>query len=195
MVYASSMTILILLLEFPSKEDLLTSNSFENYLLEALPRLYLFVVTFAVVAIYWMKDVEQYKYIKQTNGTHMWLQLGSLAFLVLLPWTNGLLEINPTNVAVQIIYCVDIFLIGFLSFSAWYYAAKKVSLTTNELTPEITFNLLESNITEPIVALIAIVVSLIQPDYFDLTFILIPLLYMAHKKIKARRQKKSNTPS
>jgi uncharacterized membrane protein len=189
LVYASSMTILIMLLEFPTKEDLLTTKSFESYLLKALPRLYLFVVTFVVVAIYWAKDVEQFKYIKETNGTHTWLQLGSLAFLVLLPWTNGLLEIQPTNVAVQIIYCADIFLIGFLSFTAWYYASKKAKLTTDDLTPEVTFNLLESNITEPIIALIAIVVSLIQPAYFDFTFILIPLLYMAHKKIKARRQK------
>lgn len=189
LVFASSMTILVLLLEFPTEEDLMTQKTFEEYLTLAAPRLYLFLITFIVVAIYWVKDVEQFKYIQSTNGTHTWLQLISLAFLVLLPWANGLLEIKPENITVRILYCADIFFIGFFSFLAWNYASGKAQLTTPNLDAKVIFNLKESNITEPIIALIAMATAFVLPNLFDYSFILIPFLYMASKKIKARLQR------
>jgi uncharacterized membrane protein len=185
-VFASAMTILILLLKFPTEDQLVSHEAFELYLDESLPRLYLFLITFLVVAIYWVKDVGQYKHIIKTDGTHTWLQLGSLVFLVLLPRTNSLLEINPENLNVRIIYCVDIFLVGFFSSLAWYYASKNQRLTNTEIEKKLISDIQEENITEPVVALIAILVAFFFPGLFSITFILIPLLYILQKKLRAR---------
>jgi uncharacterized membrane protein len=185
-VFASAMTILILLLKLPTEDQLISSESFELYLDESLPRLYLFLITFLVVAIYWVKDVGQFKHITKTNGTHTWLQLGSLVFLVLLPWTNSLLEIKPDNINVRIIYCVDIFVIGFFSSLAWYYASKNHRLINPKVEKTIVKNIQEINLTEPIVALIAIAVAIFFPYLFSLTFILIPLLYILQKKLRSK---------
>lgn len=186
LIFASAMTILILLLKFPSEDQLKSYESFELYLDESLPRLYLFLVTFLVVAIYWVKDVGQFKHIISTNGTHTWLQLGSLVFLVLLPWTNALLEIKPDNINVRIIYCLDIFLIGFFSSLAWYYASKNHRLVTSKIEKKLINHILEVNLTEPAVALIAIAAAIFFPNLFSLTFILIPLLYVLQKKLRAK---------
>jgi uncharacterized membrane protein len=191
LVFASAMTILILLLKLPTEAQLSSHESFELYLDESLPRLYLFLVTFLVVAIYWVKDVGQFKHILKTNGTHTWMQLGSLVFLVLLPWTNALLEINPENINVRIIYCVDIFLIGFFSSLAWYYASKNHRLINPEIEEKLIKDIQEINLTEPIVALIAILVAIFLPNLFALSFILIPLLYILQKKLRSKWKENS----
>ena len=192
LVFASAMTILILLLNLPSEDQLSSQESFELYLDDSLPRLSLFLVTFLVVAIYWVKDVDQFKHIIKTNGTHTWLQLGSLGFLVLLPWTNGLLEISPDNINVRVVYCLDIFLIGFFSSLAWYYASKNHRLINQKVEKKLINELLEVNMTEPAVALIAIVAAIFFPNLFSLTFILIPILYVLHKKLRTKWNKLSN---
>jgi len=46
LIFASAMTILILLMQFPTAEQIDSSDAFELYLDESLPRLYLFMVTF-----------------------------------------------------------------------------------------------------------------------------------------------------
>jgi uncharacterized membrane protein len=186
LVFASAMTILIFLLKLPTEAQIDSKATFELYLDESLPSLYLFLITFLVVAIYWVKDVGQFKHITTTNGTHTWLQLGSLVFLILLPWTNSLLEIKPDNLNVRIIYCLDIFLIGLFSSIAWYYASKNHRLVNADIDKKQIFEILEVNLTEPAVALIAIIVVLFFPGFFSITFILIPLLYILQKKIRSK---------
>jgi uncharacterized membrane protein len=186
LIFASAMTILILLLQFPTAEQIDSSDAFELYLDESLPRLYLFMVTFLIVAIYWVKDLEQFKYVIKTNNRHIWFQLGSLVFLILLPWVNSLLEIKPENINVRIIFCIDIFFIGFFSSMAWHYASKNHRLIKTETDHLLINEIRSSNFAEPIVALVAIIAALFLPSLFNLTFILIPILFIIQKKIRTR---------
>jgi uncharacterized membrane protein len=186
LIFASAMTILILLLQFPTAEQIDSSEAFELYLDESLPRLYLFLVTFLIVAIYWVKDLEQFKYVIKTNNRHIWFQLGSLVFLILLPWVNSLLEIKPENFNVRIIYCIDIFFIGVFSSFAWHYASKNHRLIKTETDQLLINEIRSSNFAEPIVALVAVIAALFLPSMFNLTFILIPVLFIVQKKIRTR---------
>ena len=113
LIFASAMTILILLLQFPTAEQIDSSDAFELYLDESLPRLYLFMVTFLIVAIYWVKDLEQFKYVIKTNNRHIWFQLGSMVFLILLPWVNSLLEINQKILMLELFFALTFSLSGF----------------------------------------------------------------------------------
>lgn len=191
LLFAASLTILIMLMELPSEADLSSREAFELYLDNSIPRLTLFIITFIIVAIYWVKDVGQFKYIQKTDGTHTWLQLGSLAFLMILPWTNALFEINPDHLGVRIIYSIDIFLIGLFSSLAWIYASKNHRLINKELEKKEILQILEANLTEPIVALIAIGIAFVWPDFFTSSFILIPLLYGLQKKVRQRLSDRS----
>jgi len=190
LVFAAAMTIMILLFQLPTEDDLSTKESFELYLGEAFPTLIFFLITFTIVTIYWVKDVGQFKYIQRTDNTHTWLQMGSLAFLLLLPWTNALLEINPDHLTVRILYCLIIFMTGLFSSLAWHYASKNNRLVDKDLDKKQVFTILEINLTEPIVALIAIFIAILWPDFFMLSFILIPLLYSLQKKIRHKIKEK-----
>ena len=52
------------------------------------------------------------------------------------------------------------------------------------------FTILEINLTEPIVALIAFFIAILWPDFFMFSFILIPLLYSLQKKIRHKIKEK-----
>lgn len=185
-VYASAMTILVLMLKFPTAEEIENNEMFEGYLLDALPRLYLFVITFITVAIYWMKDLDQYKHIVDTDTGHMWYQILSLAFVVLLPWSNALMEIKPELFAVRLFYGLDILLIGVFSYLGWRTATDERKFVTDEVSNETISKIRRDALSEPIIAVIAIIAALIRPEFFDYVFILIPLTFILQKQIKSK---------
>lgn len=189
LVFASSMTILILRFRLPSEEQIASPELFEKYFNDSLPSIYLFIITFAFVAIYWVKDVDQFKYVVRTNTVHTWLQLASMAFLVLLPWVNALQEINPENTAVRILYCLDLFLVGFFSSLVWEYASHKHRLIDPGLQKAMIDDIRLNNLSEPFVALVAIIAALWKPSLYEITFILIPILFIVQKGLRERLKK------
>jgi hypothetical protein len=98
--------------------------------------------------------------------------------LFIVPFSNVLIMYLPDNYIVQICYSINIFLIGLFSFLNWTYATYKHRLIDTYLSKE-TINYIRINsLIEPIVALITIIVALINPSLWDISWTSVIIFYI-----------------
>ncbi|MGK7931871.1 MAG: TMEM175 family protein [Microcystaceae cyanobacterium] len=177
-IFMLAMTLMVLQFDLPNLDQSLSSEQITQFLLAQLPALYIYLGTFILIVFYWLSHLEQFKYYRKTDTIHLWLNLLSLMFVVLIPYANDLSNLEGLNVPIQIFYSLDLFLVGLFSCLSWWYASSNYRLIDDTLAQEsITYITLESSI-EPIICLVSILVSLLNPMYWDASFFLIIPIYL-----------------
>lgn len=185
-IFMLAMTLMVLQFDLPNLEQPLSTTQLTQFLLAQLSPLYIYLGTFILIAFYWLSHLEQFKYYQKTNTIHLWLNLLSLMFVVLVPYANDLSNLDGNNVPIQIFYSLDLFFVGLFSYLSWWYASSDYRLIDDQLEQKsIAYIGLESLI-EPFICLVSIVVSLLNPAYWEASFFLIIPAYLLlnwwHKK-------------
>ena len=139
--------------------------------------------------MYWLKHVEHFSYYRRTDQKHLWLQLVFLMFLVLIPFTNSFSSAFPDNTATQVLYSANMIGVGLASFFAWTYATRNHHLVDDDLDADLIHSLRIQALSEPLVACIAIAAAFVAPQLWEMTFLLVPLLFALRKKVWRRRSK------
>ncbi len=189
-IFALAMALTILGFDLPessiSMSDCATAQPSDrevnSFLITQLKPLGLYVSTFILIAFYWVDNSQQFSYYKKTDDVHLWLYIFYLMCLFIVPYSNALIIYFPENLLVQIEYSLNIFAIGMFSFFSWTYATHKHRLVEPHLeTKTITENKLKSLI-EPSVALLTISVALFDRSLWELTWLLVPIVYILVEK-------------
>ncbi|MBY6210615.1 DUF1211 domain-containing protein [Microbulbifer agarilyticus] len=110
-VFAILITLLILEIEIPelSKAD---SRSMLEGLVVLLPKFSAFVLSYLVLAIYWLSHHDLFARIKYVNGKILWLNLLLLLPMCVIPFTTSLAGDYPSSSISVFIYAVHITIIG-----------------------------------------------------------------------------------
>jgi uncharacterized membrane protein len=117
-VFAIAITLLALQLEIPSSRDVDVWNE-----VVALRWSFLaFVISFAVIGAYWIAHHRLYAVIERYDRRLLWLNLLSLFFIVLIPFTTSLIgEHGDSDVSV-IVYALSVAGAGFANAGIARYA-------------------------------------------------------------------------
>ncbi len=178
-IFMLAMMLMVLQFDLPNLEQQMSAKQVREFLLAQVPALSIYLGTFILIAFYWLSNLAQFKHYEKTDSIHLWLNLLSLMFVVIIPYTNDLSSLYALNASVQIFYSSNLFLVGLLSCLNWWYGASNYRLIYTDLDPHsITYIGLESLI-EPVICLLTIVVSLINPVYWEWTFLLIIPAYLS----------------
>ncbi len=133
-------------------------------------------LVFLFIAIYWFSHVKQAKYIIKVDGAYIWINIFYLFFVSIAPYPNALSLKFGNDFYVQQFFNLNMLLIGLAGLFAWYYATKGHRLVMKELSDkEIKATTIEM-LVEPLVALIAIVVSFTIPELWELSLLLLPIV-------------------
>ncbi|MBY6189344.1 TMEM175 family protein [Microbulbifer agarilyticus] len=110
-VFAILITLLILEIEIPelSKAD---SRSMLEGLVVLLPKFSAFVLSYLVLAIYWLSHHDLFARIKYVNGKILWLNLLLLLPMCVIPFTTSLAGDYPSSSISVFIYAIHITIIG-----------------------------------------------------------------------------------
>lgn len=110
-VFAILITLLILEIEIPelSKAD---SRSMLEGLVVLLPKFSAFVLSYLVLAIYWLSHHDIFARIKYVNGKILWLNLLLLLPMCVIPFTTSLAGDYPSSSISVFIYAIHITIIG-----------------------------------------------------------------------------------
>lgn len=126
-VFAIIITLLVLEInppeiEHPSTQILLAG------LYALLPKFMAFVISFIIIAVYWVSHHTMFNQLKFVSGKIMWLNLFTLLPLCLLPFTTALVgDYYAVKIAV-FIYSLHIFVIGVV-----YNLLRKMILSSRKL--------------------------------------------------------------
>ena len=190
-LFALSMMIILLQIDYPDPEVVVTKAQISAFLDAQLPAVEIYAITFILIAIYWVKHMEQFGYIREIDYRLLWLQLGYLLFLVLLPVLNAYAVLYPLHPLVFVSYCGVLVGMGFFSAASWRYAAKGGRLLNKAADPEVVRRIWQDALIEPVTAAAAIGVAFWSVEAGQAALLVIPLAF----GIQRWRGKRNAQPS
>ncbi|OHX67915.1 TMEM175 family protein [Flammeovirga pacifica] len=188
-IFATSMTMLLLAIDLPRVEDISSNTELIKGFSNQLPILGIFLSTFVLLAVYWLKHTATTRLMKGADTMYMWLDLLMLAFVALLPFSNSLATAFPEYYIAQSAYCINVFVIGSISFYAWRHASKNDHLLKEHIEPKEAEEISSDSWMEPLIAIISLVFGYFFVEYTQLPFILVPIIYGLRTKWVEKRKK------
>lgn len=189
-LFALSMMIILTQVDYPDPQVVTSDEQIKAFLADQAPAIEVYAITFILIAIYWVKHMEQFSYIREIDYRLLWMQLGFLLFLVLLPVLNAYAVLYPLNRTVFVSYSGVLVGMGFFSAASWRYATKDGRLLNRGADPEAIHSLWLDTLIEPITAAAAIGVAFWNVRGGQAALLVIPLAFAA-QRWRSRRNAKN----
>ena len=186
-IFAIAMTLLVLSIEVPALPAPVTPAGFSAYVASILPQIFIYIVGFILLAVFWMNH-HIFFVIERTNTTLLWINILWLMSIALMPFSTAITGRYGQFQLAQLIFDVNMLIIGLLWYANWSYASRK-GFVAEKVMPY-AVHIRRSNLALPILALIAIVVSFISPVGSFFVFVLVPVIFTVYtvtRRVKERR--------
>ena len=184
-VFAIAITLLIIEIKVPVIEH--ASNEALSHSLSEMSLKFIgFLISFAIVGHYWSVHHRIFGYVKKYNSPLLWVNLGFLCSVVLLPFSSGLLGEYSSDLHLYVpyvVYVINICLTGLMNCWLWLYISnpRRQFLTHTISDARIRLGLYRSLII-PLVFIISLVVFYINP--FISRFIPLVIPFLLHWGLK-----------
>ena len=184
-VFAIAITLLIIEIKVPVIEH--ASNEALSHSLSEMSLKFIgFLISFAIVGHYWSVHHRIFGYVKKYNSPLLWVNLGFLCSVVLLPFSSGLLGEYSSDLHLYVpyvVYVINICLTGLMNCWLWLYISnpRRQFLTHTISDARIRLGLYRSLII-PSVFIISLVVFYINP--FISRFIPLVIPFLLHWGLK-----------
>jgi len=137
-VFAIVITLLVLELKVPrlADSDRNSAPALLWALASILPKLMSYATSFIIVGIYWVAQVNMFRYVKRVDRTFMWINILYLMAVSLIAFTAALIGSYPDNRAADVIYGLNLMAVGLVLSLMWHYAQRE-GLTDDEHHPSL----------------------------------------------------------
>ncbi|MFZ0010407.1 MAG: TMEM175 family protein [Halobacteriota archaeon] len=186
-IFAIAMTLLVLSIEVPTLTGTVTPSVFSAYVTSILPQIFIYVIGFILLAVFWMNH-HLFYIIKHTNTALLWINILWLMSIAIVPFSTSIIGKYGQFQLAQLIFDVNMLIIGLLWYTNWHYAWKK-GFVAEKVRPYAD-RIRRSNLALPVLAIIAIMASFISPAGSFLVFVLVPViftLYTVARRVRERR--------
>lgn len=188
-IFAFAMTLLVLSIEIPTTE-FSSSKSLHLFIFGQIHDLFNFVLSFILLASFWIIHHQQYHYIKYTDRNILWINIFLLLFVALMPFSTAMMGDYDHDVLVQLIFAFNIFFIGLMFALNWHYVTKKKDFVDLKLSEERITISRRRSLVIPIVALIAALTALVFTKHATYVYLLIPVI-LSLPGFKTKRENSS----
>jgi uncharacterized membrane protein len=168
-IFAIAMTLLVLSLNVPHLSYPTTDTAVLNSLGAMGQQFFIYFISFLLLASFWRVNHAQFYFIKKTDQTLIWINIIWLSLIALLPFSTNLIASYGYLKVPLIFFDLNLFLIGLLFNLNWYYADKKKLIDENT-DPEMIKFREKYNFALPLIALIAIGLTFISPEWSSLVY-------------------------
>ena len=144
-----------------------------------------YLISFAIIAVFWISYHQIFNFIKGSHITIVYLNLLFLLFITLLSISTSLVINYGTYQIPFIIYCIVVVLTSSLLAVIWRYATKEYRLIDKNVNPLFIKGLMKNLISIPIIFVISIFISFVDlniAQYFWL--IIIPVNITIKRKYR-----------
>lgn len=163
------MTLLVLNLSVPQLTSHVHDATIHSFLINLIPKLFTYALSFVLLAIFWKVNHSQFYYIRRINTLLLWITIIWLLFVALVPFSTSLTGEYGNLQSAQIFSDLKLLSIGLLSALIWYYATEK-KFTSNELTFDEIHKIRKINLLLPAASLLAMGLTFISPSWSSLAY-------------------------
>lgn len=181
-IFAIAMTLLVLGLAVPQITGPLSNAAVQESLYGILPNLFSLVLSFILLAVFWNIHHRMFKQIKYVNGPILWINLIWLLFIVLVPFSASLTGEYGSFPISHVVFNLNLLCIASLLYINWYLADRSEFISEQVKTANITIVKRVNGLFIG-VALLALLLSYIIPDWSEMAYLLIIPLEQLIKKI------------
>ncbi|MBD2455234.1 DUF1211 domain-containing protein [Nostoc sp. FACHB-87] len=181
-IFAFAMALMVIAFDLPEDAKGMTDGDINGFLWSQLKPLGTYTITFVLVATYWISHSRQLKYLRRTDENHLWISVGYLMVLFLVPLSNDLVITFPDNFLVKVWFSLNIAVIGFVSWLSWSYATGDRKLVDSDLDDATIRSIKIKALIEPICALISIGVAYLNQELWDYFWVLLFFIYSPLEK-------------
>lgn len=174
-VFAIVLTLLVLDVHAPSAA---TQAQLVLRLREIVPQLTLFVVSFAIVAVFWYGHHMEMHWIVRSDRVHLGITLAFLLMISFVPFSASLLGKNHQMPLAATIYGGNLFFAGIVRYAHWAYATKGFRLVVPSLDADLIRHVRRVFLVVPALYMIAAALAWASTIAAIACFVLIPLLYV-----------------
>lgn len=182
-VFAFAITLMALTIGIPDLPPNLSQSELLQRLDDFYPQFEDYIISFAVIAIFWISYHQVFNHIKGSHISMVYLNLLFLLFITLLSLTTTFVTNYASYQIPYIIYCVIVIMTSSLLVLIWWYATKEYRLVDKSMHPLFIKGTFFALLAIPIIFSISIIISFIDLDisqYFWLGIIPINVL-IRHK--------------
>lgn len=181
-VFAFAITLMALSIDIPDLPTHLTQSELLDKLYDLYPQFESYIISFAVIAIFWVSYHQVFNHIKGSHITMVYLNLLFLLLITLLSLSTSLVINYGTYQIPYIIYCFIVIMTSSLLATIWWHATKNKSLIDKNLHPFFIKGILVNLMSIPIVFTISIIISFINLDIAQYFWLVIAPLNIAIKR-------------
>jgi TMEM175 potassium channel family protein len=181
-VFAICITLLVIEIRVPNPEadHIFSDAALWSYLTKNSLTFLGFIISFGIIGHYWTVHHRIFGYAKSYTSGLLWLNLGFLFSVVILPFHSGLLAEYGSDTHMFLpygVYVANMCLVGFMNCWLWLYVSKPSrNLLTHKISSaRIRLGLYRSLIV-PIVFVLAFLISFILPVVSRFLPICIPIV-------------------
>lgn len=173
-VFAIVITLLVLELKVPHLTEH-TEPALRHALVELLPRVAGFVISFLIIGLMWIEHHRIFRYIADYDGGLLWRNLLLLLCVSFVPFPTALFSENFWSRTAFILYTASFGCVATAKFLIWRHAAK-ANLLKKDVTPALERRIARRSLAVPLACALAIVLSFVSIFLAPVSFAFIPLL-------------------
>ncbi len=177
-IFAFSMTLLVMNFTFPGGGVPINDSQVTQLFLKEISKFDRYALTFILLAILWITHHQQFHHIKRTDRRFLWIQVAILLFIVMVPFTAAWMSAYSSFHITNLVFDLNLFILGFLFLVSWLYATHKRRLVEQDIDQRFVRAGIIRAIISCLVALVAIICSFFHPGWSNYAFILTPVLMM-----------------
>lgn len=179
-VFAIALTLLVLSIDVPQISGNVTDAFLLQYLNTLSGQLLIYAFSFLLLASFWRANHRQFFFIRKSDSTLIWITLVWLMFIALVPFSTDFVSNYGSHMIPMLFFNFNMLFIGIFFILNWTYVNRK-GFFIESMTKERYERAKRINYTLPIVALIAILITFVQPLWSPYTYILIFVMKMASR--------------
>ncbi|HEU4482340.1 MAG TPA: TMEM175 family protein [Nitrososphaeraceae archaeon] len=181
-VFAFAITLMALSIDIPDLPTHLTQSELLDKLYDLYPQFESYVISFAVIAIFWVSYHQVFNHIKGSHITMVYLNLLFLLLITLLSLSTSLVINYGTYQIPYIIYCFIVIMTSSLLATIWWHATRNKRLVDKTLHPFFIKGILVNLMSIPIVFTISIIISFVNLDIAQYFWLIIAPLNITIKR-------------
>ena len=180
-IFAFSITFMAISIDIPNLTQNLTQTQVIDKLLQSVPEFEIYILSFFVIALYWISYHQIFNNIVGSHLTTTWLTLVFLFFITLIPLATNV-EVGFGYQVVFALYALVLAVAGALLTITWLHATKNKLIDQNLTQREIQSISVEA-ILPAVVYFLSILVSFVnlQAAYY-FWILIIPAKIILRKK-------------
>lgn len=182
-VIAIIITLMVLEIKLPKIEDDATSSDIFRQLAGILPNILAFLISFAVLGVYWVNHHQFYNAIDYTDWKLLWYNLHFLFWCSLIPLTTALLAEHYDKPAVTLLYGMNM-LTSASAFGLMHAHTMRNGLFIAHISPRILRRIKKVNILSLSLYVISIFAGYISVYISIAIFALVPALYFYPQEVE-----------